>query len=505
MLASSSPALAQLSPLPGSSLVVAITSPPSGVRVGDTIAVSANASSLLGVAGVQFKLDGIDLGPEDTTAPYSVSWDTSTAGDGWHTLTAVARDSSGLQLVSDPVTVTVANTPAPDTPVARYEETDASVSFSAGWVQGDSGWPWSGGTAAYALSTGAQATFTFTGTSVTWLGYRSSRSGIARVLVDGVFVAEVDMYARTDEIRVPVFTMSGLTDSSHTLTIEATGMKNKDALVDDGIIAAVVVDAFDVPGPAVSRLQDSDPSITYTPGWTGGDTSNSWTGQFATLSTTPAEQATLTFSGTSVSWIGYRGPEAGIARVYLDGVFAGEVDAYSPTGRIQDSLFTATGLADASHTLTIEVTGLKNDASTDALIVVDAFEVTTPGIRFEETDWSVAYSGGWTLGNLNRTWSGGTIAVSSTAGSQAAFTFRGTSVSWIGFRAARTGIARVYLDGIFLTEVDTYAPTEGFQNTVFTISGLADTSHTLIVEATGRANPSATNTYVGVDAFDVRR
>jgi hypothetical protein len=498
------PALAQLVPLPGG-LVVTITSPPSGARVGDTITVPANVTGPLGVTGVQFKLDGVNLGTEDTTAPYSVSWDTNAAADGWHTLTAVARDASGLQYVSDPVTVTVANTPPPATPVMRYEETDASVSFTAGWIQGDSGWPWSGDTAAYSVTPGAQATFTFTGKSVTWLGYRSNRSGIARVFVDGVFVSEVDMFARTDEVRVPIFTMSGLTDSVHTLTIEVTGLKNEDSLVDDGVIPAVVVDAFDVPGPPVSRLQDSDPSITYTAGWVGGDTSHSWTGQFATVSTTPGEQATLTFSGTSVSWIGYRGPDTGIARVYLDNIFAGEVDTYSPTGRIQDNLFTVTGLPESNYTLTIEVTGQKNDASAGALIVLDAFEVTAPGIRFEETDWSVTYSGGWNHGNRNRAWSGGSAAVSGTAGSQAAFTFTGTSVSWIGARAARTGIARVYLDGIFVTEVDTYALTEGFQNTVFTMSGLADTSHTLVIEATGRANPDATNNYVVVDAFDVRR
>ena len=34
-------------------------------------------------------------------------------------------------------------------------------------------------------------------------------------------------------------------------------------------------------------------------------------------------------------------------------------------------------------------------------------------IRFEETDPSVAYSGNWTHGNLNRAWSMGTVATSS--------------------------------------------------------------------------------------------
>ena len=33
----------------------------------------------MGVVGVQFKLDGANLGAEDTAAPYSVSWNTTTA------------------------------------------------------------------------------------------------------------------------------------------------------------------------------------------------------------------------------------------------------------------------------------------------------------------------------------------------------------------------------------------------------------------------------------------
>ncbi len=42
-----------------------------------TVTVTANASDNDAVAGVQFKLDGADLGVEDTSAPYSVSWDTT--------------------------------------------------------------------------------------------------------------------------------------------------------------------------------------------------------------------------------------------------------------------------------------------------------------------------------------------------------------------------------------------------------------------------------------------
>src|SRR5688500_10256089 len=74
------------------SLVVRMTSPTSGTAVRGTITVSAEVTTIgqLTVAGVQFKLDGANLGDEDRTAPYSIPWNTTTASNASHTLTAVA-------------------------------------------------------------------------------------------------------------------------------------------------------------------------------------------------------------------------------------------------------------------------------------------------------------------------------------------------------------------------------------------------------------------------------
>src|SRR5712672_181893 len=105
-------------PLPGGSLVVAITSPASGAIVNDTTTVSASVSIIgaLTVSSVQFRLDGANLGARDTSAPYSVSWNTTATPNGSHTLTAVARDLLGVQFTSAPVTVTVSNAPPPPPP-----------------------------------------------------------------------------------------------------------------------------------------------------------------------------------------------------------------------------------------------------------------------------------------------------------------------------------------------------------------------------------------------------
>src|SRR5882724_6693191 len=379
---------------------------------------------------------------------------------------------------------------------SRFEQTNPSVTSSAGWSL-DSSRSWSGGTAGVSTTPGARATFTFSGPSVSWIGGRAPVTGIARVSVDGVFLTEVDTYSKTEVIRVPMFTVNGLANTTHTLTIEVTGRQNAAATSD-----IIVVDAFDVPGPAVSRLQETDPDISYTAGWTQGDTSRAWSAGITALSTTSGAQATFTFTGTSISWIGARGPQTGIARVSLDGVFITEVDTYSPTEQIQAELFSKTGLANTPHTLTIQVTGRKNAAAQSALVVVDAFEVTSPGIQIQGTDSSIAYGSGWIQDNRDKAYSQGSSAESMTVGAQATFTFTGTGVSWIGARGPQTGIARVFLDGAFVQDIDTYALTEGPQHTDFTATGLAAGTHTLAVRVLGK-NPASTNFWILMDAFNV--
>lgn len=88
---------------------VSIVSPTSGQTISESVTILADASDNIGVVGTQFKLDGANLGPEDTTSPYATSWDTTTTSNGSHTLTATARDAAGNYATSDTVTITIDN------------------------------------------------------------------------------------------------------------------------------------------------------------------------------------------------------------------------------------------------------------------------------------------------------------------------------------------------------------------------------------------------------------
>jgi mono/diheme cytochrome c family protein len=88
---------------------VALTAPAAG-NVTGTVAVTADATDNVGVADVRFFAGATQIGAADTTAPYSVQWNTATF-TGVQQLTAVARDGAGNSTTSAAIGVTVVNAP----------------------------------------------------------------------------------------------------------------------------------------------------------------------------------------------------------------------------------------------------------------------------------------------------------------------------------------------------------------------------------------------------------
>ncbi len=81
--------------------------------------------------------------------------------------------------------------------------------------------------------------------------------------------------------------------------------------------------------------------------------------------------------------------------------------------------------------------------------------------------------------------------------------FTGTSLSWITVKSPNYGIAQVTLDSDAPLDVDLYSPDTKWQQKVWSVTGLQDSTHTLTIAYTGTKNPAAAGDYIGVDAFDV--
>lgn len=92
---------------------VAITSPADGATISGTIGIIASATNTV---AVQFKVDGVNFGSEDTNSPYAITWDSTSVADGTHAVSAVARNSAGVT-ASATISLNVNNSPSPDQPV----------------------------------------------------------------------------------------------------------------------------------------------------------------------------------------------------------------------------------------------------------------------------------------------------------------------------------------------------------------------------------------------------
>lgn len=105
-------------PAPGSGITdpptVAMIAPAPAATVSGSTTIAANASSKTSnISSVQFVLDGSNLGSALTVAPYYLTWDTTKATAGAHTLSAIAYDAAGLSASSSALTVTVDNSGNP--------------------------------------------------------------------------------------------------------------------------------------------------------------------------------------------------------------------------------------------------------------------------------------------------------------------------------------------------------------------------------------------------------
>ncbi|MDH4118608.1 MAG: Ig-like domain-containing protein [Acidimicrobiia bacterium] len=94
---------------------VSITQPTANATVAGTVTLAASAGDDNAVANVRFDVDGTTIGIDSTGADgWSISWDSTTVGDGSHTITATATDSIG-QTAATTRSVTVNNVDGPPT------------------------------------------------------------------------------------------------------------------------------------------------------------------------------------------------------------------------------------------------------------------------------------------------------------------------------------------------------------------------------------------------------
>lgn len=257
-------------------------------------------------------------------------------------------------------------------PVERYEESRAHVAELGGWSRETTSVA-SGGTHAVNARRGSRIVVDFIGTRIDWVAATGPRMGAARVSVNGSTPVTVSLARDTGASR-SVFSRSGLASGSkHRLVIEVVGAGSSDT----GIVSA---DRFDVTGgwvvpPTLAAVRISEGTLPRTGTWKPYRNTLAAGGSHL-VSGRRGSSVTIPFEGTSVAWYGARTRWYGRAEVLLDGTRVAIVDTYSPTTKLNQRIWSRSGLSAKRHTLTIRVLGTKRAAALGTLVSVDAFRVS---------------------------------------------------------------------------------------------------------------------------------
>lgn len=123
--------------------------------------------------------------------------------------------------------------------------------------------------------------------------------------------------------------------------------------------------------PTSGTIQDDSTSLRYTGNWPSFS-STAYSGGTLRRGQSSGATVEIPFYGTSIDLVANRQAAAGMMNVYLDGVFAGTVDAYATPNQYQQVLFQQSGLALGAHVLTVEAAWMKNTAATNYYVYFDA-------------------------------------------------------------------------------------------------------------------------------------
>jgi hypothetical protein len=317
------------------------------------------------VSGVSPSTVALRIHGTSTNVPATVSWNSATntvavdpssplmAGESYDALllpdgAGGIVDKAGNALASDSRTFRAAT---------DVSESAGGTAYSWRSVTNSSTY---GGSYTVDNSAGAAATWTFTGTSVTWYTITDPYQGTASVYIDGRTKPSANNYSSTTKYKV-ARTYSGLSSAKHSITIRVSGVKGSSA----GKDTRVAIDAFRVGGLY------GTPSVSYR--WATVASSGAAGGSYLSAKF-PWTQMTFTFRGRSVDWRTILGPSMGKAAVYIDNVSKGTIDNYSGV-TIAKFYRSFAGLSDGVHTIRIMVASTKNALAKDFNVAVDGFVV----------------------------------------------------------------------------------------------------------------------------------
>ena len=111
-------------------------------------------------------------------------------------------------------------------------------------------------------------------------------------------------------------------------------------------------------GPVLKPIltQQNSTSVHYVGTWSTTTTVYASGGSLKYTKSKGAS-ASLAFTGSSIGWLSYRGPNRGRAAVYIDGVYKATIDLYSSTYANRQVVYTMSWATSGSHTIKVVCLG----------------------------------------------------------------------------------------------------------------------------------------------------
>jgi hypothetical protein len=441
-----------------------------------------DASYLVGSGEVHVVVSEIPNGAPQATPPVSLVTDA----------TVVSNAISVRIPWSDPtVAYSITLTPySSSAPVGQVvvNDTDPSVTRTGtSWAESSNrGFGDYDDDVAYTTNNGDSAQFTFTGTSVEVIGekYPSPGQGNVQISIDGGTPVTVSTTAASREAQQVIYTSPTLSPGSHTVTITK----------ESGTY--MVLDAFAyMPSNQTVEANNTTTNAVYTgTGW--GESSGRGDGDYdddVSYTANNGDYATFSFTGTSVTVIGEKNSSQGNVQVAIDGGTPTTVSTYSASSQVQQAIYTASGLSDGPHTITIT-------KESGTWMTIDAYEYlssdppievnnTTSAATYTGTSWSDSTNRG--LGDL-----GDDLEYTTNNGDYATFSFTGTSVQVIGetIPSPYQGNVQISVDGGTPVTVSTTSSSDEVQQVIYTSPTLSAGTHTIKIT-------KESGTYMTIDGF----
>ncbi len=490
-----------------------------------TLALGYSAGN--GDATRQLQVNGVVVTTSQTFAA-TADWNTwSTAqvtaqlNAGSNTVTTSFINGSSNYINLDYLDVTA--TSGGGGPGPRYEAENSATNLPT-----ETRWPGYSG-ASYLCcwaSDGQYATFNVSvsaaGSYMLAFGYSAGNGNATRSLqVNGSVVGANETFAGTPSWSSWATTAFGvqLSAGANAITLSFVSGSGSSNYINLDYLDVVAGGGGPPPPPPSGEYDDTDGSIVYSLGpsgsiWNQGGGPEDFDGD-EHYTNVYASSFTVNFSGTDFTWVGKKGPNFGIASVYLDGQLVTTVDNYNATTLSQQALYSWTQLSNGPHVFKAAIGGYpnpaKNPASSDTYQVMDGFITSGTPLRNLPTvsAENAAKSSGWTCGNDTSDLSG-SHCWSNVTGSTISVSFSGTGIEVYARPDGENGIASVYLDGQYQGDYDGFGlPYDtscddcvNGQNAI-TMVGLAPGSHTFELVVTSQKNSQATDYYTQIDEFMV--